>query len=190
MGASVLFDRWRQCVLPYLRHLAIVFAMWRTLAPLGKYDWTCASFSPLESTTKMANGSVQPFLHSLWQKVPMLYNGHPYPPELPLLMGHLDLPCNTWCFGTMRVHNRNGTSIGSTLFCTDDRGVSVPILYNALPVSPSKLPLPILASGPHVIRGSLGPPESGTQMTTGLYQPFLQGSLVWQTSDRQTDRPR
>jgi len=45
--------------------------------------------------------------------------------------------------------------------CTDDRGVS--IVYNGLPVSPSKLPLPMLASGPHVIRGSLGPPESGTK---------------------------
>jgi len=31
---------------------------------------------------------------------------------------------------------------------------------------PSKLPLPMLASGPHVIRGSLGPPESETQMAT------------------------
>jgi len=65
---------------------------------------------------------------------------------------------------------------------------SVPILYNSLPVSPSKLPLPMLASGPHVIRGSFGPPESGTQMTTWSFQPFLQGSLVWQT-DRATDRP-
>jgi len=26
------------------------------------------------------------------------------------------------------------------------------MLYNGLPVSPSKLPLPMLASGPHVIR--------------------------------------
>jgi len=116
MGASVLFDRWRQCVLPYLRHLAIVFAMWRTLAPLGKYDWTCASFSPLESTTKMANGSVQPFLHSLWHKVPILYNRRPYRPELPLPIGDLDLPCNTWCFGPMRAHNPNGISIGSAVF--------------------------------------------------------------------------
>jgi len=31
---------------------------------------------------------------------------------------------------------------------------------------PSKLPLPMLASGPHLILGSLGPPESGTQMAT------------------------
>ena len=45
------------------------------------------------------------------------------------------------------------------LLCTDDRRVS---LYNGLPVPPSKLSLPMLASGPHVIRGSFGPPESGT----------------------------
>jgi len=43
---------------------------------------------------------------------------------------------------------------------------SVSIVYNGLPVSPSKLPLPMLASGPNVIRGSLGPPQSGTQMVT------------------------
>ena len=48
--------------------------------------------------------------------------------------------------------------------CTDDRGVS--IVYNGLTVSPSKLSFPMLASGPDVIRGSLGPPESGTQMVT------------------------
>jgi len=87
-----------------------------TLAPPGKYDWTCASFSPLKSTTDTANGLLQPFLHSLWQKVPILYIGHPYPPELPLPMGDLNLPCNTWCFRPMRVHNPNGTSIGSAIF--------------------------------------------------------------------------
>ena len=60
-----------------------------TLVPPGEYDWTCASFGPLESTTDTANGSVQSFLHSLPQKVPILYNGRPYPPELPL-------PWGTW----------------------------------------------------------------------------------------------
>jgi len=87
-----------------------------TLVPLGKYDWICASFGPMESTTKTANGSAQPFLHSLRQKVPILYNGRPYLPELPLPMGDLDLPYNTWCFWPMRAHNPNGTSIGSAVF--------------------------------------------------------------------------
>jgi len=60
--------------------------------------------------------------------------------------------------------------------------------YTGLPVSPSKFFPPMLASGPHVIHGSLGPPPSGTQMATWSFQPFLQGSLVWHT-DRATDRP-
>jgi len=87
-----------------------------TLAPPGEYDWICASFGPLESITKMANGSVQPFLHILWQKVPIIYNGCPYPPELPLAIGDLYLSCNTWCFGTMWAYNANSTLIGSAVF--------------------------------------------------------------------------
>jgi len=61
-----------------------------TLAPAGEYDWTCASFDLPESTTQTANWSVRPFLHSLWKKVPILYNGCPFPSKLPLPMGDLD----------------------------------------------------------------------------------------------------
>jgi len=66
---------------------------------------------------------------------------------------------------------------------------SVPIL--CLPVSHWKLPLPMLACRCHVIRGSLGPPESGAKMETWSLQPFFSGLTSvtdWQ-SDRQTDRP-
>jgi len=161
------------------------------LAPPGEYDWTCAFFRPLKSTTEAANGSVQPFLHSVRQKVSMLYNGRPYPPELPLPMGHLDLPCNTWCFRPCEPTTQ--TAPRSVQPCLHGWPLTVPILYNGLPVSPSKLPLAMLASGPHVVRGSLGPPKSGTQMATWSFQPFLQGSLVWQTdraTETATDRPR
>jgi len=49
--------------------------------------------------------------------------------------------------------------------CTDDRRVS--LLFTMVYLfPPQNCPLPMLASGPHVIRGSLGPPESGTQMVT------------------------
>jgi len=51
---------------------------------------------------------------------------------------------------------------------------------------PSKLPLPTGDLDLHLIHGSLGPPESSTQTASRSVQPFLQGSLVWQT-DRQTD---
>jgi len=59
-----------------------------TLAPPGEYDWTCAG--PPKSTTQMADRSVQPFLHSWRQKVPILYNGRLFPLKLPILMGDLD----------------------------------------------------------------------------------------------------
>jgi len=62
----------------------------------------------------------------------------------------------------------------------------VPILYNGTPLPPSKLPLSMGGSGPHLIHGFLGPPESTTQMASQSVQPFLQDSLVWQT-DRPTD---
>ena len=53
------------------------------------------------------------------------------------------------------------------------------------PSPPSKLPLPMGDMDPHLLHGSLGPPESSTQTASRSVQPFLQGSLVWQT-----DRPR
>ena len=69
----------------------------------------------------------------------------------------------TRSFRPMRVHNPNGTSIGSVI-----AQMTAACLYFTMVClfPPSKLPLPMLASGRHVIRGSLGPPESGTQMVT------------------------
>jgi len=61
-----------------------------------------------------------------------------------------------------RAHNPNGTSIGSAVFAQ----MTAECPYTGLPVSPSKLFLPMLASGPHITQGSLGPSESGTQMAT------------------------
>jgi len=55
---------------------------------------------------------------------------------------------------------------------------SVPILYNGTPLSPSKLLLPMGDLDPHLIHGSLGPPESTTKTAFRSVQSFLQGSLV------------
>jgi len=57
-----------------------------TLVPPGEYNWTCADFGQPESTTQMANWSVQPILQSSHQKVPILFNGRLCPPKLPLPM--------------------------------------------------------------------------------------------------------
>ena len=53
-----------------------------------------ASLGPLDSTYQMASQSVQPFLHSSWQGVPILY----FPPQNWI-------PCNVWFLGPTRVHD-------------------------------------------------------------------------------------
>jgi len=55
---------------------------------------------PPEFTTQTANRSVQSFLHSSRQKVPILYNGRPFPPKLPFLTG-IWTPSNSAVFAQM-----------------------------------------------------------------------------------------
>jgi len=152
-----------------------------TLAPPSEYGWTCASFGPLESTADTANGSVQSFLHSLWQKVPILLMGAPIHQNCPF-------PCGiTWTFHV--IHDAFGQNESTTQ--TAPRSVqpslhrwprSVSIHCNGSPVFPQNCPFPCW----HLdLIGSLGPPESGTQMATLSFQPFMQG---WQI-DRATERP-
>jgi len=64
-------------------------------------------------------------------------------------------------------------------FRTGDRRMSLYLQWDVL--SPSKLPLPMGDLDPHLMHGSLGSPESSTQTASWSVQPFLQGSLVWQT---------
>jgi len=46
-----------------------------------------ASLDPPESTSQTESQSVQPFLHSSWQAVPILHNGPPLSPST----------CSSWC---------------------------------------------------------------------------------------------
>jgi len=155
-----------------------------TLGHLWRIRLNLCILRPIESTTEIANGPVQPFLHRLRQKVPtmgaLVHQNCPFPWGIWISYVTHDAfgPCES-------TTQRASRSVQSSLHRWPR---SVSILYHGLPVSPSKLPLPMLASGPHIIRGSFGPPESGTQMATWSFQPFLQSSLVWQT-DRATDRP-
>jgi len=126
------------------------------------------------------------FLQSLRHKVPIIYNGRPIHQNCPFPWGIWTSHVTHDAFGPCQPTTQ--TAPRSVQPCFHRWQRSVPILDNGLPVSPSKLPLPMLASEPHVIRGSLGPPESGTEMATWSFQPFLQGWLVWQP-DKATDRP-
>jgi len=60
------------------------------------------------------------------------------------------------------------------LFCTAHRRC-VPILYNGPLASPLKIAPSHGGSGPHLIHGSLSPPEPTTQTASRSIQPFLQG---------------
>jgi len=138
-------------------------AHWRHLA--NTIELVHSSPTWLHTPNRESIGSA--VLHSSRQKVPILYNWRPYPPELPLPMGDVD-PYLAY------------DSLGPCGSAVLHRWLqSVSILYNGSSVSLSKLPLPMAGSGP---------PESSTQPTTGSLRPFLQGSLVWLT-DWPTNRP-
>jgi len=123
-----------------------------------------------------STGSAGPFVHSSRHKVSILYNGPHFSQKLPFLMG-IWTPCNTCFLEPTRVRNPNGIWIGSAVFSTAARP-SVPILCNGTPLFPSKLPIPVGGSGPHLIHGFLGPYKSSTQTASRSVQPFLHGSLV------------
>jgi len=176
----------RLMVQSHLRYSANVPLHEGTLAPPGKYDWTCASFGPPESTTQMANRLVQLFLHRSWQKAPILYNGRPFPPKkMPIPCGHLDPYLIPYSLGTSEPISQTASWLVELFLHRWPH--SVPILYNGTPLSPSpqNCPIPWGDLDSHPIYGSLGPPESSTQTASWLVQPFLQDSLVWQT-DQQT----
>jgi len=149
MDGSMLFDRWRQHV-----------PNEGMLAPPGEYDWICASFGPLESTTQTTNRSVKPLLAQL--TAGSAYNLQwAYPStRIAPSNGGSELSCSTWCFGPIRTRNPNGTSIGSTVFAQMTADCAYTLQWFAC--FPSKLPLSILTmtSGPHEIglRDLLGPP--------------------------------
>jgi len=79
------------------------------------------------------------------------------------------------------VHSPNGKSSGSAVFA--QIMAESPYIYNGCPF-PQNCPFPCGYLNLHLIWGSLGLPESSTQTASRSVQPFLQGSLLWQT-----DRP-
>ena len=157
-----------------------------TLAPPGEYDWTCASFGPLESTTDTANGLVQSFLHSLWQKVPIIYNGRPL--STSIVPSHLDRPRNTWCFRPIRVHNPNGTSIWFSRLCTDDRGETLYLYFTVVCLFSVKIAPSYVGIWTSLNTWFIGPTRVQNANGNLIVSVVFAGLTDWQ-SDRKTDRP-
>jgi len=106
----------------------------------------------------------------------------PSPLKLPLPMGDLEPPSNTWFPGPIRPHNPNGILIGSAIFCTDDCRVFLYTLQWDAP-SPSKLPPPVGWSEPRSNTLFSGP--SWVLNPNGI----LMGSAVFAGLTSVTDRP-
>jgi len=91
---------------------SIVFASLRQSAP-----HLVRSLGQPESTSQTASRSIQPFLHSWRQRVPILYNGpSPFPPNYLLAWG-IWTRSNAWFLGHTPVHVQNDISIGLVRFC-------------------------------------------------------------------------
>ena len=76
----------------------------------------------------------------------------------------------------LRAHNPNDITISSAVFA--QMTVESPYTLQWAIPSSSKLPLPMGDLDRNLVHGSMGPPESSTQMASRLLQLFLQGSLV------------
>jgi len=91
---------------------------------------------------------------------------------------------NTWFLGPIGAHKPNRMLIGSAVFAKLTRRMSLHFTMGR-PFSPSKLPLPMGDMNTYLIHGPFGPPKSLTKTASRSLQPFLQGSLPWQT-DRES----
>jgi len=94
----------------------------------------------------------------------------------------LQIRLNLCLLQPTRVHNINSISIGSAIFAQMTAECPYTI---GRPFPPQNCPFPWGIWTPSNT-WFLGPPDASTQMASRSVQPFLQGSLVWQT-DRQTD---
>jgi len=110
-----------------------------TLAPPGKYNWSCAFFGPPESTIQTTNRSVQPILHSSRQKVPIPTISSSFPQIA--FDGVIWTPSNIWFPAPTQVINPNGISIGSTVFAYST--AECPYSLECDAAAPSKLLLPM-----------------------------------------------
>ena len=82
---------------------------WEDLDPPSNRP-TCFLGSSYSAFT-MISRSIQPFLHSSWHRVLIVYNG---PPTVSL--HERSDPSNTWFLGSTRIHNLNDIWIGSAIF--------------------------------------------------------------------------
>ena len=106
---------WHEAASPPHTDGSVVFAGWRQCTPHVIHGFLDAP----DSASQTASQSVQPFLHSWRQRIPILYNGMPQsPPQNCAFQWCIWTPRNrpTLFLWPARVHIPNGMSIGSAVF--------------------------------------------------------------------------
>jgi len=89
-------------------------AYWRHLA--NTIELVHPSAQSSAQPIRQMDGGYSRFCTAYGRKRVYFTMGAPIHQNCPFPMGYLDLLCNTRCFQPMRIHNRNGTSIGSDVF--------------------------------------------------------------------------
>jgi len=109
-----------------------------------------------------------------------LQQAAPFPLIIAANQGGIWTPSNTWFLVPAWILNPNGISIGSAIFAQ----LTAEFPYSLQWVVPSALSIGSsgLLSNTY---GSLGPTQVLNPTASRFVEPFLQGSIVWQT-DQQT----
>jgi len=93
-------------------------------------------------------------------------------------------PCNIYFFAPIRVHDPNGISIGSAVFCTAHRRAS---LYFTMGCPcPLKITRSHGGSRPYLIRCILCPPKATTQTASDRFNRFYRVHDSGRPTDRHT----
>jgi len=154
---------------------------WRYIGATRRIRLNLCILQPTRVHNPNGKSTGSAVLHSSRQKLPILYNGCPYPPELPRSIGLSGLHLTRDAFGQCEPTTQ--TAPRSVQPCLHRLPQRVPILYNGSSVSPSKLPLPIWGSG------SLGTPSPERKRQLDRFSRFCRAQCnrltKWQTN-RQT----
>ena len=153
-----------------------------TSAPPGEYDWTVHPSAHWSPQSKRQMDRFSRFCTANGRKCLYFTMGAPIHQNCPFPRGiwtsHVTCDAFGPCEPTTQMAPR---SVQPSLYRWP-RSASIVVQWFA------SFPLKIAPS--YVIRGSSGPPESGTQMVTWSFQPFSAGlsSVTHWQSDRKTDR--
>ena len=138
MDGSIVFARWRQCA-PQ-PNITCFHAWAHPSANSSSISFDSAVFAQLTAESRHSSQRTAPF-----------------PFKIASSRGRIWTPSNTRFLVTTRVLNRNGISIISAVFCSAHGRAYLYVTMDR--PSPSKLPLPMWGSGPHLIYDSWAHPS-------------------------------